>query len=145
MAKEKEKEKKLFVLDTNVIVHDYNSIEKFQEHDLKIPSMVIQELDTFKKGNETINVNVREFHRKLKKLRETKVKKEFTSGKGKHAVKVDKMVPALSHGGVSLGDGLGTIEIVRLPKELHPLVKSQFFHPTPDNWILSSVLELEEQ
>jgi PhoH-like ATPase len=140
------KEKKIFVLDTNVILHDYDSIEKFEEHDVRIPSTVIQELDTFKKGNETINVNVREFHRKLKLLRETKVEKEFTSGKGnKHAIKFKKMVPALSHGGVSLGNGLGNIEIIRLPKELHPLVKSQFFHSTPDNWILSSVLEIEEQ
>jgi PhoH-like ATPase len=79
--KEKQKEKKVFVLDTNVIVHDYDSIFKFQEHDVCIPSVVMQELDSFKKGNETINVNVREFHRKLKKLRETLVKKTFTYGK----------------------------------------------------------------
>lgn len=137
----KEKERKLFVLDTNIIVHDYDSIFKFQEHAVRIPAIVMQELDTFKKGNETININVREFFRKLKALRTTLVRKEFKYGK----VKVDKMVPALSHGGVSLGDGLGDIGIVRVPKNLHPLVKSNFFDETPDNRILSVVLAIEEE
>lgn len=139
--KEKQKEKKVFVLDTNVIVHDYDSIFKFQEHDVCIPSVVMQELDSFKKGNETINVNVREFHRKLKKLRETLVKKTFTYGK----VSVEKMVPALSHGGVCLGDGMGKIEVIRVPKALHPLVKENFFDEKPDNRILSAARFLEEK
>ena len=52
-----ERPPKIFVLDTNVILHDYNSIYNFQENDLVIPVAVLEELDKFKKGNDTINYN----------------------------------------------------------------------------------------
>ncbi|MDD5819459.1 MAG: PIN domain-containing protein, partial [Bacteroidales bacterium] len=44
--------KKIFVLDTNVILHDYKAIKKFQDNDLVIPVAVVEELDKFKKGND---------------------------------------------------------------------------------------------
>ena len=47
---------KLFVLDTNVILHDSNCIENFEEHDIAIPITVIEELDRFKKGHAKLNV-----------------------------------------------------------------------------------------
>ena len=56
---------KIFVLDTNVILHDHNCISSFQEHNVVIPITVLEEIDKFKKGNETINFNAREFSRKL--------------------------------------------------------------------------------
>ena len=49
-----EKLPKIFVLDTNVILHDHNAIYNFQENDLVIPIAVLEELDKFKKGNDTI-------------------------------------------------------------------------------------------
>lgn len=58
-------EKKIFVLDTSVILHDHNSVKKFEEHDVVIPITVLEELDNFKKGNETINFEAREFIRFL--------------------------------------------------------------------------------
>ena len=60
-----EKLPKIFVLDTNVILHDHNSIYKFQENDLVIPVAVLEELDKFKKGNDIINFNAREFVRSI--------------------------------------------------------------------------------
>lgn len=57
--------KKNFVLDTNVILHDYNCLKNFQENDIYLPIVVIEELDKFKKGNEQINYNAREFVREL--------------------------------------------------------------------------------
>ena len=42
--------KKNFVLDTNVILHDYKCIENFQENDIYLPIVVLEELDKFKKG-----------------------------------------------------------------------------------------------
>ena len=45
-------EKKTFVLDTNVILHDYRSIYNFTNNDIVIPIVVLEELDKFKKGND---------------------------------------------------------------------------------------------
>lgn len=61
-------EKKIFVLDTSVILYDNNSIKNFKEHDVAIPITVLEELDNFKKGNDTINFEAREFIRYLDKL-----------------------------------------------------------------------------
>lgn len=61
----KKKDRKIFVLDTSVILYDHSAIECFQEHDVAIPIQVLEELDTFKKGNDTINFEAREFIRHL--------------------------------------------------------------------------------
>lgn len=67
-ARRKEKDRKIFVLDTSVILYDHNAINNFQEHDVAIPITVLEELDNFKKGNDTINFEAREFIRFLDKL-----------------------------------------------------------------------------
>lgn len=64
----KNSEKKIFVLDTSVILHDHNSIISFDEHDVAIPITVLEELDNFKIGNDTKNFACREFIRVLDKL-----------------------------------------------------------------------------
>jgi len=56
---------KIFVLDTNVILHDHDCMNSFEEHNVVIPITVLEEIDRFKKGNEIINFNAREFSRKL--------------------------------------------------------------------------------
>tara|TARA_B100000401_G_C52798052_1_gene717024 strand:- start:326 stop:1660 length:1335 start_codon:yes stop_codon:yes gene_type:complete len=72
MAKKK-KVRKIFVLDTSVILHDHNSIKCFDEHDVAIPITVLEELDNFKRGNDTKNFEAREFIRIL-----DRISKEFT-------------------------------------------------------------------
>ncbi|MDC3337405.1 PhoH family protein [Flavobacteriales bacterium] len=67
MAKRK-KIKKIFVLDTSVILHDHDSIKSFEEHDVAIPITVLEELDNFKKGNDIKNFSARSFIRILDKL-----------------------------------------------------------------------------
>jgi PhoH-like ATPase len=67
----KKKDRKIFVLDTSVILHDHSAIESFQEHDVAIPIQVLEELDTFKKGNDTINYEAREFIRHLDDIAKT--------------------------------------------------------------------------
>ncbi len=62
------KQSKIFVLDTSVILYNHNSINSFQEHDVAIPITVLEELDQFKKGNDTINFEAREFIRIMDKL-----------------------------------------------------------------------------
>jgi PhoH-like ATPase len=67
MAKEK-KEKKVFVLDTSVILYAHNAFMNFDEHDVAIPITVLEELDQFKKGNDIKNFEAREFIRLIDKL-----------------------------------------------------------------------------
>jgi PhoH-like ATPase len=59
---------KIFVLDTSVILHNHNSINSFDDNDVAIPITVLEELDNFKKGNDTINFEAREFIRILDTL-----------------------------------------------------------------------------
>jgi PhoH-like ATPase len=60
--------KKIFVLDTSVILYDFNALHNFQEHDVAIPITVLEELDQFKKGNSVLNLQAREFIRLIDRL-----------------------------------------------------------------------------
>ncbi len=61
-------DRKIFVLDTSVILYTHTSIMNFAEHDVVIPITVLEELDQFKKGNDTKNFEAREFIRLLDQL-----------------------------------------------------------------------------
>ncbi|MCI7749873.1 MAG: PIN domain-containing protein, partial [Bacteroidales bacterium] len=84
------KKPKIFVLDTNVILHDYRAIRKFQDNDIVIPVAVIEELDRFKKGNDALAYNARGFVRTLDRLSDKKL---------------------FYKSGVEIGKGLGTIKV----------------------------------
>lgn len=62
------KQKKIFVLDTSVILYNHNSINSFEDNDVAIPITVLEELDNFKKGNDNKNFEAREFIRILDTL-----------------------------------------------------------------------------
>ncbi len=64
----RKKKTKLFVLDTNVILHDSSCIHHFEEHDVAIPITVLEELDNFKRGNEQLNYHARDFLRDLDEI-----------------------------------------------------------------------------
>jgi PhoH-like ATPase len=89
MAKAK-LEKKIFVLDTSVIIYEHNSILNFDEHDVGIPITVLEELDNFKKGNDTKNFEAREFIRLIDKLAKDQMLHHWNpiNGKGKGNFKV---------------------------------------------------------
>ena len=106
--------KKIFVLDTNVLLHDYKCIYNFQENDIVIPITVLEELDKFKKGNDLINFHAREFTRELDKL----------SGDG------------LFNGGITLGKGLGKLSI-ETGKSFSEQINQSFPENTPDHRILA--------
>ncbi len=84
MSKQK-KERKIFVLDTSVIIYEHNSILNFDEHDIGIPITVLEELDNFKKGNDTKNFEAREFIRLIDKLAKDQMLHHWNpiNGKGK--------------------------------------------------------------
>lgn len=70
MPRKKIGQKKIFVIDTSVILYNHNAINSFEDNDVAIPITVLEELDNFKKGNEIINFEAREFIRIMDKLSE---------------------------------------------------------------------------
>ncbi len=68
MPAKKSEAPKIFVLDTSVILYNHNAINSFKENDVAIPITVLEELDTFKKGNDTIHFEAREFIRFMDKI-----------------------------------------------------------------------------
>lgn len=92
-VKKEPKEKKVFVLDTSVIIYEHNSIMNFEEHDIGIPITVLEELDTFKKGNDTKNFEAREFTRLIDKLAQGKMLKDWNPLDGKTKGKFKVLMP----------------------------------------------------
>jgi PhoH-like ATPase len=67
MSREK-KECKIFVLDTNILMHDPTAIFRFEEHDIYLPMVVLEELDSHKTGLSEVARNVRQTNRMLVEL-----------------------------------------------------------------------------
>lgn len=76
------KQKKIFVLDTSVLLYDYDAVRNFQKNDIAIPITVLEELDTFKKGNNVINLHAREFIRYLDKISDKNMLQNWISLNG---------------------------------------------------------------
>ncbi len=105
---------KIFILDTNVILHDHTSIYQFQDNDIILPITVLEELDKFKKGNDLINYQAREFVRIL-----------------------DEIVgDELFNGGKSLGKGKGKLRI-ETGKPFSEAITTSFREDIPDHRILA--------
>jgi len=82
-------QKKLFVLDTSVLLFDHNAINNFQDNDVAIPITVLEELDNFKIGNETKNFEAREVIRFLDKIsKNNELNKWIKLGQGRGALKI---------------------------------------------------------
>ena len=109
------KDKKVFVLDTNVILHDSTCLYHFDEHDVVIPIVVIEELDRFKKGKDILNCNAREFLRSLDAL----------TG------------DSIFNGGIPIGIGKGNIS-VRLGLPFHQKISANFSKDKVDHHILNA-------
>ena len=109
---------KIFVLDTNIILHDYKAIRKFQDNNVVIPIAVIEELDKFKKGSDALAFNARGFVREIDRLTEGKM---------------------FGKDGVPIGKGLGKIKI----EPNHPFAeefKDFFMDDIPDHRILATAM-----
>lgn len=105
---------KLYVLDTNVLLHDHEAIYKFEEHDVILPIVVLEEIDKFKKGSDSINFQAREFIRHLDELTENRLFK----------------------GGVPINDQGGKL-FIEIANQHSELVKHAFSMEKADNRILA--------
>jgi PhoH-like ATPase len=73
-------EKRLFILDTNVLIHDPSALFRFAEHDLFLPMVVLEELDNNKKGHSEVARNARQASRFLDDLTTDASPEEIKNG-----------------------------------------------------------------
>ena len=110
---------KIFVIDTNVILHDATCIQNFEDNEVVIPICVLEELDQFKRGNEQIHFNAREFLRRLDEL-------SIDSDEG------------------DLKQFDGKIKVV-VNHNWHPDVEATFKDDCPDHRIINCAFKLHEE
>jgi len=108
------KTNKVYILDTNVILHDFRCIYQFEENDIVLPITVLEELDKFKNGNDLINFHAREFARELDSISGDSI---FTEG-------------------LSLGPKLGKL-FIETGKTFSKTLAASFPEPTADHRILA--------
>jgi len=123
-----DKDRKIFVLDTSVILYAHNSIMNFAEHDVVIPITVLEELDQFKKGNDTKNFEAREFIRLLDKLSADHMIHEWTplNGKTKGNFKVMMQHPKNERNAVEIfGDDKNDNKILNVAVHLMETEKAR--------------------
>lgn len=113
------KSEKVFVLDTNVILHDATCIQNFEDNEVVIPISALEELDQFKRGNEQIHYNAREFLRLLDELSINSTANDFDQSDGKIKVVVNH--------------------------SWHPDVEKTFKEDCPDHRIINCAFKLHEE
>jgi PhoH-like ATPase len=120
--------KRMFVLDTNVLMHDPTAIYRFQEHDIFLPMVVLEELDAGKKGVSEVARNVRQVSRFLDELMENLDTSDIEQG---------LPLPVIN------GNGAHGRVYFQTRAMLQPLPESLPGN-TPDNNILSTVIQLQQ-
>ena len=111
--------KKIFVIDTNVILHDATCVRNFEDNDIVIPISVLEELDQFKRGNEQLHYNARDFLRNLDELSVNSEESELKKLDGKIRVVVNH--------------------------NWHPDVEAIFNEDCPDNRIINCAYKLHHE
>ena len=122
IPKEGVRKPKIFVLDTNIILHDFKAIRKFKDNDIVIPVAVIEELDKFKKGTDQLAYNARGFMRDMDRI---------TDGR------------LFGDKGIQIAKGLGKIKI----EPNHPFpdeMKDLFKDDIQDHRILSTAIWIRD-
>jgi PhoH-like ATPase len=115
--------KKTYILDTNVLLSDPNCFKNFQDNDLILPILVLEELDRHKGRSDEVGRNCREVSRILDKLSESGSLKE----------------------GVELSNG-GTLKVVSSPNGYNDLLPPELIQGSSvDNMIIGFVLKLMNQ
>ena len=124
--------KRIYVLDTNVLMHDPTALFKFDEHDVYLPMQVIEELDNAKKGTSEASRNARQVSRFLNELVENSGLDHLADG-----------IALANPHGVQLR-GRQSAGLLRFQTSHFEAGKS-FGAVIPDNAILGAILALKEQ
>jgi len=123
--------KRLYIIDTNVLMHDPTSIFRFDEHDVFLPMMVLEELDAAKKGLSEVARNVRQVSRFIGEMMQRQ-----------HATRLDQGLVLREPDGLELQAGTGRLYFQTTMPEMHSsLLRDGSF---ADNEILSTALSLKK-
>jgi len=124
--------KRIYVLDTNVLMHDPTALFKFEEHDVFLPMQVIEELDNGKKGTTEASRNARQVSRFINELIEKEGSDHIATG-----------LTLQPPGGLQLR-GQGAHGMLRFQTG-HFDAGKRFGAVVPDNAILGAILALKEE
>lgn len=122
MVSDEPGKRRLYVLDTNVVLHSCQCLFSFGVNDVSVPITVLEELDKFKKGNEELNYNAREFLRTLDNIA------------------ASDQEGALAGEGIKLGAQLGNVGICLSTRDDE--METLFFQDSPDHRILATLKRL---
>lgn len=123
--------KRIFMLDTNVLMHDPSSIFRFKEHDIFLPMIVIEELDNSKKGLSEVSRNVRQVSRFLADL---------VSGASREQIQEGLKLTGMKHQEADAKpEGKLYLQTDSVPEHLLGSLPGN----TPDNGILATALSLQ--
>ncbi|UNK44100.1 PhoH family protein [Luteimonas sp. S4-F44] len=123
--------KRVYVLDTNVLMHDPTALFKFEEHDVYLPMQVIEELDNAKKGTSESSRNARQVSRFINELIEASGSERIASG-----------LPLAHPQGLQLR-GAASVGHLRFQTTVPKEDKTSFGAVAPDNRILGAILALK--
>jgi len=123
--------KRLYIIDTNVLMHDPTAIFRFEEHDVFLPMMVLEELDAAKKGLSEVARNVRQVSRFIGEMMQRQ-----------HATRLDEGLELREPDGLELAAGSGRLYFQTAMPDAHSsLLRDGSF---ADNEILSTALALQD-
>ena len=126
------REQRLYILDTNVLMHDPTAIFRFEEHDVFLPMMVLEELDAAKKGLSEVARNVRQVSRFIGEMMQRQ-----------HATRLDEGLELQEPDGLELSVGTGRLYFqTAMPERHSSLLRDGSF---ADNEILSTALSLQDE
>jgi PhoH-like ATPase len=124
-------DKRLYIIDTNVLMHDPTAIFRFEEHDVFLPMMVLEELDAAKKGLSEVARNVRQVSRFIGEMMQRQ-----------GAARLEDGLELMEPDGLELDAGTGHLFFQTAMPEIHSsLLRDGSF---ADNEILSTALALQE-
>jgi PhoH-like ATPase len=156
------KDKKIFVLDTSVIIYDHTAIKNFAEHDVVIPITVLEELDNFKKGNDTKNFAAREFTRYVDKLSGSNTLQDWTqiNGKGHGLFKIEmnqstkidaekvfgerKADHRILNAALYIAQQYPTRKVIMVTKDINLRIKAKSLQLTAEDYTTGKIKTIEE-
>ncbi|MFT4600801.1 MAG: PhoH-like ATPase [Arenicella sp.] len=161
MAKNASK-KKIFVLDTSVLLFDHDSINNFKDNDVAIPITVLEELDNFKVGNDTKNFQAREVIRLLDRLSgDGKMDDWISLGKTRGSIKIvmsnllngrdaeavygrGKNDHKIINAAITLADTMTDRQVIMVTKDINLRLKAKAIGLISEDYLTGKVKDIEK-